>query len=243
MLDQDHLIKVNTECVDLANTLRINPTTSYCLLKNIVDLKPGVDTVLLSGANSFCGIMLIQFAKLMNVKTVGIVRDRPNFDELAQNLKQLGASAIIRPEELTSFNFLKELNTNKPPVLAIDCVAGELGTNMIKKLGPSGTYVNYGAMSYMPLSVPIGSLIFNDIKVRGFWLSNPDAGFSEDLLHEITKLITDNKLYIPKLTYVNISNGPHGKHAIDEVVEALSKGKTDKKYVLVFNDDPHTVNS
>lgn len=36
--------------------------------------------------------------------------------------------------------------------------------------------VTYGAMSQQPLTVPPGLLIFNDIRLRGFWLT---GGYSK----------------------------------------------------------------
>lgn len=230
-------MKIDTKDLDLAITLKVNPTTAYCLLKNFVDLKPN-DTIILSGANSFCGKMLLQFAKVMKVNAVGIVRDRPGFDSLAQSLKELGAAAILRPEELKDFDFLKQLNATKPPVLGLDCVAGELATEMIKKLSPSAVYVNYGAMSYKPVLVPVGCLIFKDIKVRGFWLSNPSSGISQDMLNDVKNIIVDNKLFVPKPVYVNIPNSPQGKLIITDIIKECMMGKSDKKYVLTFNDDP-----
>lgn len=45
---------------------------------------------------------------------------------------------------------------------------------------PGGSLVTYGGMSLKPVTVPTSLLIFNDIKLRGFWLTryyeqNPDA--------------------------------------------------------------------
>ena len=36
----------------------------------------------------------------------------------------------------------------------------------------SGTMVTYGGMSMKPVSVPTSLLIFKDLRLRGFWLSN-----------------------------------------------------------------------
>ena len=54
-----------------------------------------------------------------------------------------------------------------PPPLS----AGEAGTACARALAPGGTLVSYGAMSQQPLALPPGLLIFNDIRVRGFWLT------------------------------------------------------------------------
>ncbi|MBM3516062.1 MAG: zinc-dependent alcohol dehydrogenase family protein, partial [Alphaproteobacteria bacterium] len=70
--------------------LPINPPTSYLVLKDFGDLKPG-DWVIQNAANSNCGRYLVELAKLWGIKTVNIVR-RP---ELADDLKALGADVVV----------------------------------------------------------------------------------------------------------------------------------------------------
>ncbi|EFN56593.1 hypothetical protein CHLNCDRAFT_144327 [Chlorella variabilis] len=47
----------------------------------------------------------------------------------------------------------------------------ESGAACAKALAPGGTLVVYGAMSHQPVTIPPGLLIFNDIRLRGFWLT------------------------------------------------------------------------
>lgn len=61
--------------------LNVNPCTAYRMLKDFVPLKPG-DTVIQNGGNSAVGQMVIQLCKLWNYKSVNVVRDRPNIQEL-----------------------------------------------------------------------------------------------------------------------------------------------------------------
>lgn len=61
-----------------------------------------------------------------------------------------------------------------------------------------GTVVTYGGMSRHPISFPTGPLIFNDICLRGFWLSRWVQEHSEAerkaMLAEITKLVENKQL-------------------------------------------------
>lgn len=59
----------------------MNPCTAYRMLKDFVCLKPG-DTVIQNGGNSAVGQLVIQLCKEWNYKSVNVVRDRPNIQEL-----------------------------------------------------------------------------------------------------------------------------------------------------------------
>lgn len=61
--------------------LNVNPCTAYRMLKDFISLKPG-DTVIQNGANSAVGQLVIQLCKLWNYKSINIVRDRINIQEL-----------------------------------------------------------------------------------------------------------------------------------------------------------------
>ncbi len=93
-------------------------------------------------------------------------------------LKELGATAVTTPGELPS---LLRRWEGPAPKLALDCVTGEAATAALKALAPGGTLVVYGAMSKQPLTVPPGSLIFKDIRIRGFWLTGGYAKMKEGL--------------------------------------------------------------
>lgn len=69
--------------VDLvvASMMNVNPCTAYRMLKDFVPLKPG-DTVIQNGGNSAVGQLVIQLCKIWNYKSVSVVRDRPNIQEL-----------------------------------------------------------------------------------------------------------------------------------------------------------------
>jgi NADPH:quinone reductase-like Zn-dependent oxidoreductase len=57
------------------------------------------------------------------------------------------------------------------PRLALNAVGGDCALALAKALAPSGTLVTYGAMARQPLTLPNGLLIFKDLILRGFWIS------------------------------------------------------------------------
>lgn len=64
-----------------ASMMNVNPCTAYRMLKDFVSLKSG-DTVIQNGGNSAVGQLVIQLCKVWNYKSVSVVRDRPNIQEL-----------------------------------------------------------------------------------------------------------------------------------------------------------------
>lgn len=62
----------------MAATIMVNPATAYRMLKDFVtDLQPG-DIVIQNGANSGVGQAVIQIANAMGLKTINLIRDRPD---------------------------------------------------------------------------------------------------------------------------------------------------------------------
>lgn len=82
--------------VDLivASMMNVNPCTAYRMLKDYVSLKPG-DTVIQNGGNSAVGQFVIQLCKVWNYKSVSVVRDRPNIQELKVQYYNYNLSTIL----------------------------------------------------------------------------------------------------------------------------------------------------
>ncbi|PVU85769.1 hypothetical protein BB560_006914, partial [Smittium megazygosporum] len=87
-------------------SIKVNASTAYRMLKDIVSLKPG-DVVIQNGANSGAGQILIQLAHLWGYKTINVVRDRPDFSTLEKSLLDLGADVVIKENELGDPNIIK----------------------------------------------------------------------------------------------------------------------------------------
>ena len=145
-----------------AATATINPTTAYSMLTKFESFKPG-DVVVQNGANSAVGKHVIQLCKHMGVRTVNVVRDRPDMASLQDDLKALGADVVVTPQKVR-----EQVKTEglPAPKLALNCVGGEVATTFAKMLEPGGTLVTYGGMSMQPVTIPTPVLIFKDIKVR-----------------------------------------------------------------------------
>jgi len=151
--------------VEQLSMLTVNPLTAHLILESFVNLTAG-DWIVQSAANSAVGEYIIQLAAQRGIKTINIVRR----ENLAVDLKALGADVVLVDGPDLAAR-AAEASGGAPIMLAIDSVAGETFSAMIDMLTFGGTLVSYGALSGQPSALTPGTVIFNDIRVRGFWLS------------------------------------------------------------------------
>lgn len=76
-----------------------NPTTAYRMLKDYVKLSPG-EAFIQNGGNSAVGQSAIQIASAWGLKSVNVVRDRPDLPALKDYLTNLGADYVLTEQEL-----------------------------------------------------------------------------------------------------------------------------------------------
>lgn len=149
--------------VEQAALAFINPPTAYCLLRQFGDLKAG-DWVLQNAGNSAVGLSVIQMAKIMGLRTISQVRR----ESLIEPLKAFGADRIV----VDGSSWEKEVNAitgGEPIRLALNSVGGASAIAQIKALGTGGTQVTFGGMTGEKVRFPTRYLIFNDIRLAGFW--------------------------------------------------------------------------
>lgn len=141
----------------------INPPTAYCLLREVVDLAPG-SWVVQNAGNSAVGLSVIQMARAMGLKTISQVRR----EELIEPLKAMGADHVV-VEGSDWAKTANELTGGEPIRLALNSIGGASATDQIKVLGDSGTQVTFGGMVGDLVRFPTRFLIFNDVRLVGFW--------------------------------------------------------------------------
>lgn len=224
-------------------TVSVNPCTAWRMLKDFVDLQPG-DWFIQNGANSGVGRAAIQLAKLWGYKSLNVVRKRSSgHEELVQDLKSLGADAVITEDELNSKDFRDQLKSltnggREHLRLALNCVGGPLVNSMAKHLAPSSPVITYGAMSKQPVTLPMGLLIFKDISFHGFWVSrwsdrNPEA--KRKCVDEVLDLTREGKFRDTPTERILWDRSTKQETLVDAVqgtLEGFRKGKG----IFVFGD-------
>jgi trans-2-enoyl-CoA reductase len=155
----------SAEVIEQLSMTAVNPLSALLMLTSFVDLKEG-DWIVHSAANSAVGGYIIQLAKQRGIKTVNVVRR----EGLADDLMSKGADVVLidGPDLVAQ---ISSATDGAPVVLAIDAVGGETFTRLAQSLGNGGTLVSYGVLSGKPATLNPAMTIFNDIRIRGFWLS------------------------------------------------------------------------
>ncbi|XP_075709445.1 enoyl-[acyl-carrier-protein] reductase, mitochondrial isoform X2 [Rhinoderma darwinii] len=190
LFSEEALVRVPSDISIVgAATLSVNPCTAYRLLSDYETLRPG-DSVIQNASNSSVGQAVIQIAASLGITTINVVRDRSNLQSLVERLRDLGANHVITEEQLRKPE-MKDLFRNCPrPRLALNCVGGKSTTEMLRHLDYGGTMVTYGGMAKQPVTIPVSALIFKNVKLCGFWVTQ----WKKDRYHnreEITKMIRD----------------------------------------------------
>ncbi|KAM4601479.1 enoyl-[acyl-carrier-protein] reductase, mitochondrial [Polymixia lowei] len=215
-----------------AATLGVNPCTAFRMVSDFEDLKPG-DSLIQNAANSGVGQAVIQIAAARGINTINVVRDRPEFTQLSDRLKAMGASHVIKEETLRRPEAKELFKTCPRPKLALNGVGGKSATELLRHLQVGGTMVTYGGMAKQPVTVPVSALIFKDVKVRGFWVTQwkrdhwHDDGALRSMLDEMCALIRRGKLTAPACTEVGLQD-------YREALDAATQPFTSAKQVLVM---------
>ncbi|XP_069479115.1 enoyl-[acyl-carrier-protein] reductase, mitochondrial [Ambystoma mexicanum] len=225
---EDLLLKVPSDIpIESAATLGVNPCTAYRMLLDFEALTPG-DSVIQNAANSGVGQAVIQIARAMGIRTINVVRDRPDIQTLMDRLTLLGADHVI-PEEMLRKPEMKDLFRSVPkPRLALNCVGGKSTTEMLRHLEHGGTMVTYGGMSKQPVTVPVSALIFNDVTLRGFWVTQwkRDHALNKEAMNEmiasLCTLIRQGKMTPPACKQTPLEEY---RVAVEESMKPFSSSK------------------
>lgn len=123
---------------------------------------------------------------------------RPNGDQVLRLLSNLGGDINIPDNYLHTADFL-ELIADLPPIkLALNCVGGEVATDMARVVGNGATMVTYGGMSKQPISIPNDLIAYKNLSMKGFWISQWFESHSvaerKAMYDEITAMIQNKKL-------------------------------------------------
>jgi len=172
VFESNDLQTVNKDIpTEYAGSLSVNPATAYRLLKDFVDLKPG-DVVIQNASTGMVGQAVTQLARQMGIKTINIIRsDKPDFDQMVMKTQELGGYLAVSDKYMLTAPFRRLLSDLPPPKLALNGAGGDSATEMLRILGNGGTMVTYGAMSRKPFTIPASHLIFKQLSLKGFWLS------------------------------------------------------------------------
>jgi len=165
--------------------LKVNPATADLLFSQFVELEPG-SWIIQNAANSAVGRAAIQLARISGIRTVNIVR-RP---DVVDELKALGAEIVLLDGDDLPGRVAEQVE-NAPILLGMDCVGGTATDRIASCLGQGATLVVYGAMSGQTAAIGPGTIVFNDLRIRGFWLTRYLSNASRDTTETFYRRLDD----------------------------------------------------
>lgn len=224
-----------------AATVSVNPTTADLMFDQYTTMNTG-DWFIQNGGNSGLGRIAIQLARLRGIKSINVIRNRPDKDEIAKQLTDIGADIVVTEEELQEESFpetIKQKTGGVLPKLALDCVGGKATAGLANSLANGGQFITYGAMTGENVQIPPWLLVFKDIHVHGFWLTTwaIKTGGRGDLILKLLDYIRQGKLKdVPFTTheYAVDSKSPEAfAKAFRDAIDADNKRKGKQAVVLV----------
>ena len=248
LVEEDNVLKIEDKeglTPIQVGTVSVNPCTAYRMLKDFEELKEG-DWFIQNGANSGVGRAAIQFGKEWGLKSINIIRDRPDAEasqKMKNELLELGATKVVMESELLGQGFSEQIkewtNGGREKIkVGLNCVGGKPTQALVKCLSNSGHLVTYGAMSKQPIMLPAGPLIFKDYKFSGFWISrwsdaNPEEKkrMVEEIL-DMTRKGTFRDVPVQQLTWDWGTEAQVLKDAVKGTLEGFRAGKS----VFVYGD-------
>ncbi|MEM9226382.1 MAG: 2-enoyl thioester reductase domain-containing protein [Verrucomicrobiota bacterium] len=223
----ENLVKIPAAVpLDMAAQAFVNPTTAVRLLNDFAALEPG-DWVIQNAATSAVGTSIIQYAKHLGLHTLNVVRDSAREPFLAE----AGADVVVA-EDSGYEKQIKELTGGAKPKLALNSIGGDSVIKLIRAVADGGYVVTFGGMVGDKVRFPTRNLIFNDVRLVGFWMDLWLRVKSESeiqaMLDEVYDLLANGVMSIPVDAIY-----PFGQ-ALEAVAQANTSGRNGK--VLIAGD-------
>lgn len=194
---------------DVAAQLFVNPFTVFAMVQES-GVKEG-EWLMVTACGSAFGKMVIQLCKKRGIQTIGTVRR----DTLNDELKALGLTEVINTETENMAARVKEITGGKGVACVLDAVGGHTASEALKCLAKGGTMLIYGLLSLQDPSFNVGLMIFRELTVRGFWLTDwmrrVDSQTRQEVAQNVISMLASGEIQLPvEATY-----------SLDQITEAV----------------------
>ncbi|CEP61251.1 enoyl-[acyl-carrier-protein] reductase LALA0_S02e10132g [Lachancea lanzarotensis] len=243
--DASQVVKVEGCDKFAAASIAVNGCTAYQMLSNYVNWDPnGNDWLVQNAGTSWVSRLVTQMAKLQNIKTLSIIRDRDNFEEVAHELEsRFGATKVIsesqnNDREFSQNELPKILGPDAHVKLGLNSVGGKSSTQLARKLDVNATMLTYGGMAKQPITLPPSLHIFKGLKSLGFWVTKnsiEDPENKRETVETVARLYAEGKLISPEEKVTKLEWDPVSTPD-DKALELIKQGITHKgnKNVVVL---------
>lgn len=183
---EDHVFPAPDSLDDLqAAMFWVNPATAWRMMHDFEKLEPG-DWIVQNAATSAVGKLVIQFASQLGIKTANLVRN----PKAARDLLDIGADLVLQDDKNAAKQIQSALGSHSAK-LGLNAMGGSSALTLCKSLSDKATLVTYGGMDRQPAPFPTRYLIFNDLSLRGFWVSHWYQNASRDTIENMHTTITE----------------------------------------------------
>ncbi|QJW87875.1 zinc-dependent alcohol dehydrogenase family protein [Spirosoma taeanense] len=180
---------------DVAAQLFVNPFTAYAMVQD--SGVPEGGWLMLTAAGSAFSKVVIQLCRMRGIKTIGTVRR----DDLNDELKNLGLTEVVNTENENLPARIKQITDGNGVACVLDAVGGHTATEAIKCLAKGGRMLLYGLLSLQDPTINAGLLIFRELTVKGFWLTDwmrrVDSHTRQDVAQNVIRLLSSGQIQLP----------------------------------------------
>ncbi len=180
---------------EVAAQLFVNPFTAVAMVE-----ESGVKTgewLMITACASALGKMVIQICKMRGIKTIGTVRR----NDLNDELKALGADEIINTDEDNLPKRVQQITNYEGVRAVLECVGGETASEAVKCMGRGAIMLIYGVLSLQDPKINIGLMIFRELTLKGFWLTDwmrrVDSTARQKVAQEVITLLATGQVKMP----------------------------------------------
>lgn len=194
---------------EVAAQLFVNPFTAYALVQD--SGVPEGGWLMLTAAGSAFGKIVIQLCKMRGIQTIGTVRR----DDLNDELKSLGLTEVVNTETENLPARIKQITDGNGVACVLDAVGGHTATEALKCLAKGGTMLIYGLLSLQDPSINAGLLIFRELTIKGFWLTDwmrrVDGPTRQEVAQNVINLLSSGEIKLPV----------EAIYSLDQIAEAV----------------------
>jgi len=145
----------------------VNPFSAYLMSTQYHKPSKG-EYLIQTAAGSALGRIVIQLSKIYGFKTINVIRNEQNKDDLIK----LGADEVICTDTENLGERVKAITAGQGVKYAIDCVGGEGTSEILKAMAFGGKILIFGQLDKNDIHFPSGLLVVKLLTIQGFWLTN-----------------------------------------------------------------------
>lgn len=208
--------------IEKAAQLSLNPLTAWALLEES-NAKEN-EWIILSAGNSAVSKLIIQLAKNKGIKTIPIVRDLQQKEQLLR----LGADLVLKSDNQAIEKQVQELAKSERIAAFLDAVGGGLASTVIKAISPNSKIIHYGLYSDQSVMYHSSDVIFKNLSIKGFGIDGWVNGKTKTELKNIWTNI------IREIMNQDFKMEVSGKYPLSEFKKAIMESRKSENGKILF---------